>query len=99
MSTTVFLSSHLDPLVGWSQCHWASVGPLLDSPGFFSNFLQSQHLLDNSSCHISELKCFKPFKIEFESTTSMKVNSNDDLDALESSTHAQLQARELKSLH
>ena len=56
---------------------------VLDSPGFFRDFPPKQHLLDNWSGHVTELKYFKYFKIEFEYTTSMEVDG-PDLDALES---------------
>ena len=34
---------------------------VLDRLGFFGDFLPNQHLLDNSSGHVAELKYFKQF--------------------------------------
>ena len=40
---------------------------VLDSQGFSA-------MLDNSNGHVAQLKCFKHFKIEFESTTQNHLN-------------------------
>ena len=54
-------------------------------------------MLDKWSGHVTGLKCFLHFEIEFESTTSIEVNG-PDLDAVVSSTHSQIQARELDKI-
>ena len=64
---------------------------VLDHQGFSATF--DQGLLDSSSGHVAELKCFKHFNIPTRRISSMKVYGPDF--ALESATHAQPQAREL----
>ena len=67
------------------SCQW-------DRPGIFPTFRRNYYHLDNSSCHVAGLKCFKRFdlKINFESNTqaTSREGYGPDLDAFESAARA-----------
>ena len=70
---------------------------VLHSQGFFHYFQQSYHMLDNSSGHKAELNILNILRLNLNSPrriTSIEVDG-PDLDAFESTTCAQLRAREL----
>ena len=70
---------------------------LLDSPGLFCDFSPSHHILDNSSGHVAELKCFKHSRLNSYPQHRITLIEVDgpDFEATVSATHAQLQSRKL----